>query len=285
MIALTDPASSGRSQPRRPWFLGGEFFARREQHRLLQDDLHSSRSDFLASRFRNLDHLLRSRYAWMNDWIKPGWRVAEFGAGAGFSQLYLKEPVILTDVFGNRWLDAAMDAVRTAFADASLDAVIISNALHHFAAPARFLAEADRVLKPGGLILINEAHASLLLRLILRVTQHEGYSYDVDVFDTDAVANDPADPWSGNNAISNLLFGAKDDFRRRFAGLDIVLDEPCECLSFLASGGVTSKVRMPELPEPVLDGIAALDRLLVRAAPGLFALSRRTVLSKTVERL
>jgi SAM-dependent methyltransferase len=269
-----------RTTGKRPWLLGREFFAQQQRHRLVQGDLRDIRQRFIASRFRNLDHLLRSRYAWMNDWVKPGWRIAEFGTGAGFTRLYLSQPVILTDVFANPWLDAAMDAVQTAFASQSLDAIIISNALHHFSAPARFLIEAERVLKPGGVILINEAYASLMLRLILRATQHEGYSYDVDVFDCDAIANDPKDPWSGNNAISNLMFGAKDAFRRRFGQLEIALDQPCECLSFLASGGVTSRTAVPELPAPVLAWIAALDRLLVKAAPDLFALSRRTVLKK-----
>jgi len=284
MVALRDDAPPSRvawpRSVRRPWLLGREFFAARDQHRLMQDDLPEGRRAFLASRFRNLDHLLRSRYAWMNDWLTPNSRIAEFGTGAGFSRLYLNQPVILTDVFANRWLDVSMDAVRMAFAAESLDAIMISNALHHFSAPARFLVEADRVLKPGGTILINESYASLLLRLILRVTRHEGYSYDVDVFDHEAIANDPNDPWSGNNAISNLLFGSKEQFRRRFEQLEIVLDEPCECLSFLASGGVTSKVRVPELSGPVLNWIAAIDRLLVGAAPGLFALSRRVVLKK-----
>jgi len=43
------------------------------------------------------------------------------------------------------------------FADTSMDVVVISSAFHHAASPLRLLAEMDRVLKPGGkLILLGE---------------------------------------------------------------------------------------------------------------------------------
>ena len=34
------------------------------------------------------------------------------------------------------------------------------------------------------------------MRFLLRLMRHEGYSYDVNVFDENCVCNDPADPWS-----------------------------------------------------------------------------------------
>jgi len=273
--------SSGRPRPRRPWLLGNPYFADPARNRLRQaSDLKASRKAFLAARFNNLDYLLRERYSWMRDWLLPGAVVAELGAGAGFASLYLDCDLILTDVVENRWIGAVMDATRTAFRSGSLDAVIMSNVLHHVATPPRFLDEANRILKPGGLVLINEAYASLLLRALLRISQHEGYSYDVDVFEHDAIANDPRNPWSGNNAISNMLFDARASFERRFPDFELVLDAPRECVLFLASGGVTAKMPMPKLPMPVLHGIALLDRVLVNTAPRLFALSRKTVLRK-----
>jgi len=44
-----------------------------------------------------------------------------------------------------------------AFADASMDVIFISSAFHHASSPLRLLTEVDRVIKPGGkLILIGE---------------------------------------------------------------------------------------------------------------------------------
>jgi len=268
--------------PRRPRLLAAAFFAEKSRHRLRNSgDPAAGRAAFDRAPFKNLDYLLRQRYRWMERWIAPDRIVVELGAGAGLSPRYLSRKPILSDVVANPWLDVAMDATRLPLSDGSIDVVILSNALHHVPSPAQCLREAARVLKPGGVILLNEAYCSLLLRIILRIAQHEGYSWDVDVFDADTPANDPEDPWSGNNAVSNLLFDGGDRFAANFPGLKILADWPCECLLFLASGGVTAQVRMPALPGPVLDAIAALDARLVRAAPRLFALCRRTVLQKT----
>jgi SAM-dependent methyltransferase len=278
--AVPDPTAIANRR-RRARLLGGRFFADTAKHRLhSRGDLVASRDALEQSRFNNLDYLLRTRYEWMKGWIKDGDIVVEIGAGAGFSRRYLNRQVLLTDVVVNRWLDVAMDGVSMALRDASVDVLIISNALHHFASPFAFLREAERVLKEGGRILINEPYCSLLLRLLLRLAQHEGYAYDVDVFDRDAVANDPKDPWSGNNAVSNLLFDSREMFEMHVPRLRIVADMPCESLLFVASGGVTSKLPVPELPTRVLNGIARLDDILVHAAPDLFALSRRTVIEK-----
>ena len=51
-----------------------------------------------------------------------------------------------------------MDAHRLAFADGEFDTVSISNSLHHFTDPAPVLAEMLRVLRPGGLVIVNEMY-------------------------------------------------------------------------------------------------------------------------------
>jgi ubiquinone/menaquinone biosynthesis C-methylase UbiE len=49
-----------------------------------------------------------------------------------------------------------MDARRMDFEDDSLDTVCISNSLHHLTNPREILLEMKRVLRPGGLYIINE---------------------------------------------------------------------------------------------------------------------------------
>ena len=51
-----------------------------------------------------------------------------------------------------------MDAHHLAFADGSFDTVCVSNSLHHFADPRPVLAEMLRVLRPGGLVVLNEMY-------------------------------------------------------------------------------------------------------------------------------
>ena len=52
------------------------------------------------------------------------------------------------------------DGKALPFDDASMDAVVISNSLHHIPDPRKGLAESARVLKPGGILYVMEPIAS-----------------------------------------------------------------------------------------------------------------------------
>ncbi|HEX5455539.1 MAG TPA: class I SAM-dependent methyltransferase [Stellaceae bacterium] len=271
----------------RPRLLGSAFFSDSDKHRLNnRGAVDAARDRAIRANFKNLNYLLAERYHWMKSWIDKADAdlIVEIGAGAGLSRRYLGDKIILSDVTKNSWINIVSNGREMPFRDESLDVIIASNVIHHLAEPAKFFYEALRVLKMGGLVLINEAYCSLLLRVLLRVLHHEGYSYDVDVFDPNAKASDAADPWSGNNAVSNLLFDSPDRFESTFPDLRMELDAPSECLLFIISGGVTSTLPVPELPDRFLTAVDKLDRLLVGAAPRMCALSRRTVLRKTGSR-
>jgi hypothetical protein len=119
-----------------------------------------------------------------------------------------------------------------------------------------------------------------MMLCVLRIMRHEGWSLDVDVFDPDALANDPADAWSGNNAVSHLLFRDKDRFARRFPGFQIEHDEFSESLMLPLSGGVTAKTWSLELPNGILRMVQRLDALLCWGAPSIFAMGRNIALRK-----
>lgn len=239
-----------------------------------------ARQNFLKRRFRNLDVLLRSRYAWMNRYLAPGKTIIEIGAGAGFSPLYLNPQPILTDAAANPWVDKFIDATNMEFESGSVDVLIASHNIHHFYSPYKFFRECERVLKADGLLLIQELNTSLLMRGLLRLMRHEGWSYDVDVFDENAIVNDPHDLWSANCAVPELLFTATSSFEQNFPCLQVEVNEPCECLVFPLSGGVISKTKVPELSSFMLNTVLLLDRFLVWIAPNLFALGRRVVIRK-----
>ena len=174
-----------------------------------------------------------------------------------------------------------VDALHLPFADNSLDFVIESNVVHHLPYPVRFLNEARRVLRSGGFLLMHEVQASLLFCAVLRAMRHEGYSFDVNVFDENCICTDPDDPWAGNNAIPRLLFDDHGAFLRSQPGWRILRDEPCECLMFLNSGGVTAKTAYIPLPPFVLKGSGGdLITYWPKLAPNVFALGRRIALQK-----
>jgi SAM-dependent methyltransferase len=224
------------------YFLSHTYFPAHSDNRMRDEgNVEKAREIFIGRRFANLDFLLRERYIWMNDYMKFDDMVVEIGCGAGFSSLYIKNKILLTDAVKYEWVDKFIDAVNMDFADDSVDIIIASQTIHHFYSPYKFFCECLRVLKPGGLILIQEVNTSLMMRILLRLMRHEGWSYDCDVFDSDAVVNDPKDVWSANCAVPELLFSNADAFSHTFVAnnntLVIVKKQFCEFTTFLAGGG------------------------------------------------
>jgi len=247
-----------------------------------EGDVVSARADYSQRKSENLRCLLRSRFEWMNQYIAPDAIGVDVGSGCGFSREFIRcRRLVLTDVTPYEHLDVSgVDALHLPFTDGSLDFVIESNVVHHLPHPIRFLDEARRVLHGGGVLLMHEVQASLLFCAVLRAMRHEGYAFGAKVFDENYICTDPDDPWAGNNAIPRLLFDDHAAFLRSQSGWRILCDEPCECLMFLNSGGVTAKTAYIPLPAFLLKGVEIVDNILAKVAPNVLALGRRIALQK-----
>ena len=241
-----------------------------------------ARRDFISKRFNNLDFLLKHRFEWMNDFLHNSQIIIEVRCGAGFSQLYINKKIIMTDTIKNEWVDRVLDATKLELGDDSVDAIIASHNIHHFSSPVKFFWECERVLKNNGYIIIQEINTSLLMRLLLKVMHHEGWSYEIDIFDENQIANDPKDPWSANCAIPELLFEQADQFHSKFPSLQIIKNEKNEGFIFPLSGGVIAKTKIPELPTWFLKAVYLIDKLLVKLLPNIFALGRSVIIQKNI---
>ncbi|HET8570166.1 MAG TPA: class I SAM-dependent methyltransferase [Candidatus Limnocylindria bacterium] len=243
-------------------------------------DVARARASLETRRGANLRYVLRKRFSWMRPYLGEGRHAVELGCGAGFSRMFLDAPLELTDVEPQPWVDRVVDALAMPYSDASVDVLIANNVIHHLATPPRFFAEAARVLRAGGHLLVQECACSLATRLAIRVTGHEAYSFDADPFDPAAVCNDPADPWSANCAIPDLLFDDHGRFERAFAAFEVVDDGKSEFLLHFNSGGVTASAPYVPLPQPLMRVADAVDAALVALLPGVFAAQRRVVLRR-----
>ena len=153
--------------------------------------------------------------------------------------------------------------------------------IHHLAKPYLFINECERVLKPKGRLIVQEINNSLMMRIILRIMHHEGYSYEVDPFDRNSICNDPEDLWSGNNAIPNLLFDDIKKFEKSF-NFHCIFRKYTEFLIFPISGGVTAKTKTIQLPQWILILIFRIDKILISFSKKIFALQMQLVLTKNV---
>ncbi|MBS2023925.1 MAG: class I SAM-dependent methyltransferase [Deltaproteobacteria bacterium] len=263
------------------------YFPQHADNRMANEgNVAASRANFLQRRPSNLAFLLEQRYGWMNEYLTDASVAYELGCGAGFGKEFIRAKNFrLTDVVAQPWVELEVDALRMPFEPGSVDALVCSHMIHHLAFPKRFFAEAARVLKPGGVILISEIQTSFVMRLLLRLMRHEGWSYDVDVFGEARPANDPADPWSANCAIPQLLFQDPKKFEQQIPGFKVERNALTEFSIFPLSGGVIAKSKTIDLPRPVLRAFDLLDRALIALWPSMFAMGRRVVLRKTDARL
>lgn len=240
------------------------------------------RYDFIGRKNNNLRFLLKNRYEWMNKYIKENDCGVEVGAGAALSRFFIRtKNYVTTDYNNNEWLDIKnINAVNTPFSNNSFDFVIASNMLHHIYSPVDFLREMYRILKPGGRLIIQDVNMSFFTCAMLRLTRHEGYSFEKNVFDNNELFTDPNNLWTANCAVSNLLFDDKDLFYDKVDYFKIIKDERCEFLMFINSGGVNSKIFYIPLPSICLNIVRLVDNILVYFFPNIFALQRKIVLSK-----
>ena len=111
--------------------------------------------------------------------------------------------------------------------------------------------------------------------------KHEGYSYDVDVFNYQSICNDKDDLWSANCAIPQLLFEDEAKFNNFFPELKIHYQKKTEFSIFPLSGGVVSKKSIFEIPSLILTIFDYIDRVLIFFFPEIFAMGRKVVIKKT----
>ena len=81
--------------------------------------------------------------------------VLEIGSGAGFFREYVPS-LITSDLMPVPGVDRVIDAHDLPFAPGALRGIAMTNVFHHLAQPRRFLAEAVRCLRPGGVVTLLE---------------------------------------------------------------------------------------------------------------------------------
>jgi SAM-dependent methyltransferase len=166
--------------------------------------------------------------------MRPG-RTLELGGGSGNLKEFLPE-AITSDIVFESWLDAVMDAHAIPFKEESLDNVVLFDVLHHLTAPAVFFHEVERVLRPGGRVIMMEPYVSWLSYPVYRFLHAEGMKWDPDPFQDQAPEG--KEPFEGNQAIPTLLFEKhRERFLTLFPRLNVVHEQQMDTLIYPLSGG------------------------------------------------
>lgn len=164
-------------------------------------------------------------------------RTVEIGAGHGLAA-HFGHHWITTDIARTATISLVNDARVLPFCSGSLDALVLKDAWHHLPDIETFLAEAHRVLRPGGVIGVFDPYWGPLARFVYRFLHQE--RWDASTPDWSFPSGDP---WDSNSALSYLML--KRD-RAVFLGrwgdrFELVESSPLVGPSFLLSGGVSRR--------------------------------------------
>jgi SAM-dependent methyltransferase len=207
-------------------------------------------------------------------WCGAG-RTLEIGGGSGNLKALWPE-AIATDLVPAPWLDVAADAEALPFRDASVTNIVGVDVLHHLPRPRRFFGEAERVLAPGGRIVLLEPAVTAGSYLFYRFLHPEPVVLGVDPL-ADAPAG-PRDPFDSNQAIPSLMFGRRRrEFERAFPSLSVVERRYLSLIAYPLSGGFRRWSLVPAwLAGPLLAG----ERLVERPIGPLLGFRLLVVLEK-----
>ncbi len=257
---------------------------KKEENRMKSvSSTHEARKFFFNTKSKNLNFLLRERYSWMNKFIFENDKGIDLGSGAGFSKFYIKNKNLkLTDLSDDDHIDIKnVDAQNTNFDSNSLDYVISANMIHHLAFPMKYFKEMNRILKKNGKLIIFEPYCSVIFQLVEILMRHEGFNFEVDVWNEEVPISNQNDLWDGNLAVSNLIFDDKEKFKSKLGNyFSIKHERLSECLIFLNSGGVTSKTLYLPMNNFLLRILNNIDKILIKFMPNIFCMGRQIVLEK-----
>jgi SAM-dependent methyltransferase len=158
--------------------------------------------------------------------------------GSGIGNLKSRFPdVVATDIQYARWIDCVADAQRLPFAAATAANFVMVDTLHHLEFPALFFREAERVLRPGGRIVMIEPAITWGSTLFYRLLHHEPVRIAADPL-IEGAPDPRRDPYRSNQAVATLLATRdRTRFERSFKKLKIVRVDWFALAAYPLSGG------------------------------------------------
>lgn len=179
--------------------------------------------------------------------------------GAGVAPMRDSYPDVLSsDIVFGRHLDCVLDAQRMALRAESVRVIYGQNCFHHFPEPAKFFAELQRVLVPGGgAILLEPYYGPVASFLFTRLFRTEGFDKSSPAWETPVTG-----PMNGaNQALSYIVFERdRGEFETKFPQLCIVHHGLLgNYLKYFASGGLNFRQLLPDASISFVD---AIERLL-----------------------
>jgi SAM-dependent methyltransferase len=190
----------------------------------------------------------------------------EIGGGSGNFKDFAPS-VVSSDIIPVPWLDLVCDAQRLPFAAGSFANIVMIEVLHHVENPVLALIEAERVLRPGGRLILCEPAITPISGLVYRLFHDEPVDMAVDPLERRTITPE-RNPYHSNQAIPTLLVGKyRRACARAIPRLVLLTVDRFSFLAYPLSGGFRPWSGLPAwAASPLLAIEWRLRRLLGRIA-------------------
>jgi len=167
--------------------------------------------------------------------------VLELGSGAGFFKEHLPG-LITSEILRVSSVDIVLDGQYLPFENSSLRGIVMVDVFHHIPGVKLFLAEAERCLKPGGVIVMVEPWCTGWSRFVYRYIHYEPFCPDAENWHFPS--GGPLS--SANSALPWIVFDRDVNiFKKEFSFLTIESISLHTPFAYLLSRGVTMRSLVP----------------------------------------
>lgn len=176
------------------------------------------------------------------DRFVPDARVAiELGSGGGFMP-DLDPTIVASDIRYLSGLSLVFDAQDAPLRDCSVDVIYGMHVIHHIPRIRRFLAELERVLTPGGALVVVEPYWSPVAKVMYKRFHPEPFDEHAATWEFEST-----DPMSSNQAMSYLLLERdRTVFEREFPHLKVFELGAFGGPSYVLTGGIWKQRLLPD---------------------------------------
>lgn len=170
-----------------------------------------------------------------------GGPILELGSGVGYLSEFLPGAVT-SDLLLVPHVRAVFDGCKLPFAAGSLRAIVMTDVFHHLPHSEAFLHDAERSLRPGGIVAMVEPWSTPWSRFVYVRFHHEPFEAAAESWELST-----AGPLSGaNGALPWIVFERdRTRFETEFPGLRVRSIRLLMPFSYLLSGGFSALTPMP----------------------------------------
>ena len=201
--------------------------------------------------------------------------------GGGIGNLHIRAGrLIKTDIQHSIGVDVVADAQQLPFDNEVFSNIVLFDVLHHLQCPLLFFAEAQRVLKPGGRVIMVEPGITPVSKLLYKMGHEEpvemGWCMN-DPCNVDVNKN----PYDSNQAIPTILFKRDPQlFLATVQGFNINSSDWLSLFAYPLSGGFKS---WSLIPYSWVQTVLKIEKVLLPFLGGVMAFRLMVVLEKEKE--